>query len=119
MITSAHAWLAAGTAVACAALLLGAVSLRFGSTGARFLVDRAILVGVALVAIDALVGIALLAVGHAPMDLLHVVYGGVALVVLPAARWAGRSSDLRRRALWVAAGCVVLLGVLLRLAQTG
>jgi hypothetical protein len=119
VITTAHGWLAAGTAAACAGVLVAAVSLRFGSRGARFWVDRAILLGIALATIDALLGIVLLAVGHAPMDLLHVVYGGVALVVLPAARWAGRSGDLRRRALWVAAGCVVLLGVLLRLVQTG
>jgi hypothetical protein len=119
MIATLHGWLAAGTAIVAVIVLLGAVALGIGRRGARSWIDRAILVALALVAIDLLLGAVLLAVGHAPMDLLHVVYGGVALVVLPVARWAGRAGDVRRRALWVAGGSVVLLGVLLRLLQTG
>ena len=100
-------------------VLVAAIALGLGARGAKLWLDRAILVALILAAIDALVGIALIASGHGPSDLLHVVYGAAALLVLPIARWAGRGGDTRRRALWVAAGSVVLAGVLLRLAQTG
>jgi len=118
-VSAAHATLAIVVAVAAAATLVAAIALRAGSAPARGWVDRAILGALALVALDGLLGLTLVALGHAPTDLLHVVYGVAALLVLPVARYAGRTRELRRRALWVAGGSVVLLGILLRLAQTG
>jgi hypothetical protein len=118
-VTAAPATLARVVAVAAAATLVAAIALRAGSAPARAWVDRAILGALALVALDGLLGLTLVALGHAPTDLLHVVYGAAALLVLPVARYAGRARELRRRALWVAGGSVVLLGILLRLAQTG
>ncbi|HEY3522882.1 MAG TPA: hypothetical protein VGK63_04200 [Candidatus Limnocylindrales bacterium] len=114
-----HATGALALAVTDLLVLIAAIALGLGARSTRLWLDRAILVALILAAIDALVGIVLIASGHGPSDLLHVVYGAAALLVLPIARWAGRGADPRRRALWVAAGSVVLAAVLLRLAQTG
>jgi hypothetical protein len=118
-MTSIHGGLAALAAVAAVGTLLAAGILGWRGGSARHWLDRAILAALAVVAADAAIGLVLVASGHAPTDLLHVVYGAVAIVVLPLGRWAGRSTDLRRRALWLAGGSVVLLAVLARLAQTG
>jgi hypothetical protein len=100
-------------------IVAASIALALGAREARLWLDRAILVALVVAGLDAVVGIALIASGHAPSDLLHVVYGAATLVVLPVVRWAGRGRDLRRRALWMVAGSVVLAGVLLRLTQTG
>jgi hypothetical protein len=118
-VTDLHASGAIGLAAVDMLVLVAAIALALGVNGARLWLDRAILVALVLAGLDAFVGIALIASGHGPSDLLHVVYGAAALVVLPVVRWAGRGRDLSRRALWVVAGSVVLAGVLLRLAQTG
>lgn len=118
-MTDFHASGALALAIVDALVLVAAIALALGVHAARLWLDRMVLVALILAGINALAGIALIASGHAPSDLLHVVYGAAALIVLPVARWAGRGADLRRRALWVAAGSVVLAGVLLRLGQTG
>lgn len=118
-MTEAHAWLAIVAAVIALVGLAASVSLRVEVGGARRWLDRTILAAIAVIALEGLLGLALVASGHAPTDLLHVVYGVAALLTLPLARWAGRSADLRRRALWVGGGSLILLGILFRLAQTG
>lgn len=118
-MTQAHGWLAIVVLLAAVAALVGAIALRAGRRDAHRWVDRAILAALAVIALDGLLGLGLVALGHAPTDLLHVVYGVAALVVLPVARWAERSADRRRRALWIAGGSLVLIGILVRLAQTG
>jgi hypothetical protein len=118
-MSEVHAGLAIVALAAALACLAAAVALRMGSRPARPWVDRAILVALAVIALEGLLGLGLVALRHAPGDLLHVVYGVAALIVLPAARWAGRSTDLRRRALWMAGGSLALLGILFRLGQTG
>jgi hypothetical protein len=108
-------WVAVALMLALAALaLLDLVSRRLHPLA----LDRFVLaLVVALVAADGL-GLAVLAAGSRPADPLHLVYGVAAPVVLAAARWLGRSVDVRRRAGWLAAGAVALAGVLLRLATT-
>jgi hypothetical protein len=118
-VSVAHGALAIAAAAAAVASLVAALASASGREGSRLWLDRAILAVLALVAANVLLGLGFVALGHAPTDLLHVVYAAAALVVLPATRWAGRAGDLRRRGLWVAGGSIVLLGILLRLAQTG
>jgi hypothetical protein len=118
-VSVAHAGLAIAVAVATVASLVASLAIAMGRDEARVWLDRAILAVLALVAANVLLGLGFVALGHAPTDLLHVVYAAAALVVLPATRWAGRSRELRRRGLWVAGGSIVLFGILLRLAQTG
>ena len=61
---------------------------------------------------------ALLIAGGAAVAALHVIYGGVALLVVPAAiAYVGAGAG-RREALTLALACLFLLGVLLRAAAT-
>jgi len=73
---------------------------------------------VALLAAGALVGIMQLASGAAPREGLHLVYGAIALGILPLARsFAGGRP--RRDAALMAAAYLVLAVVLYRLFTTG
>ena len=112
--------LAADAAVVVAILLLAVVLLSL-ATGRlrRFGVDRLVLAGVAVVGLAGLAGLVLLASGHVPADPLHLVYGPVALLTLPVARYMARQGTERRRTLWMLLGSLVLAGVLLRLFMTG
>lgn len=81
--------------------------------------DRLILAVLAATGLTALFGAAVALTSRAPSDALHVVYGAVALVVLPIARYVGRTGSDRRRAGWLALGSLVELAVFARLFQTG
>ncbi len=118
-MTDFHASGALGLAVVDAFVLAAAIALGLGARAARRWLDRAILVALVLAGINAITGLVMLASGSRPSDLLHVVYAAAALIVLPVARWAGRRPEPGRRAMWVAAGSLVLAGILLRLGQTG
>lgn len=84
----------------------------------RFAVDRAILAAEASIALALLAGLASLATGPGPDDPLHYVYAVVALMALPIGRaWRGRARGPRPWPLAIAG--VVVLGVIVRLAQTG
>jgi hypothetical protein len=85
----------------------------------RFLEDRLILVALVAVA-AAIVSGALVAIGGGrPRDGLHLLYAAGILIILPVGRFAWRRLDDRRRDWLLLAGCLVGLGLLLRLAQTG
>jgi hypothetical protein len=90
-----------------------------GARDHRFAVDRSLLVLVGLIALNVLVGLALLADGRQPADPLHLLYAIAALVTLPGAWWWGGRTGRRRRDAWVAAFALVLLGIEARLFMTG
>ncbi|HET9614670.1 MAG TPA: hypothetical protein VFP22_07645 [Candidatus Limnocylindrales bacterium] len=88
----------------------------------RFAVDRAVLLLVAVVAANVLLGAVLFATGSRPADGLHLLYGAVALVAVPVG-WAvggrgGSRSRLRRDA-WVGVAALLLIGIEIRLFMTG
>lgn len=66
-------------------------------------------------------GIVLAAVGARPQDGLHFLFGPLTLLALPGARWiaAGQRTSQRSRAVTIALGWVVTLGLSLRAVGTG
>lgn len=94
------------------------------AAGHRFLVDRLILVVVAAVLLNVAIGGILLATGQRPGDVLHLLYGSAAAVILPIgwqlATGGRRATPPRgRRDGWLVVAAVVLLGLELRLFMTG
>jgi hypothetical protein len=118
-LSSLHLWLAVAAIAAdlglVAVSLLGVATRRWN----RLLGDRLVLAVLATTGLAALVGASLAVTSRPPDDVLHLIYGLVALAVLPIARYIGRSGSDRRRAGWLAAGSLVLLAVYARLVQTG
>lgn len=113
-----HAILADGTVLAVGvALVWGLIlAIRFQSGGYFF--DRLQAIVVALVLLAAATGATLFALGQRPSDGLHVLYGGVALILIPLAR-SYRSGASRRDSILMLVAVVVLGGVLFRLFSTG
>ena len=75
---------------------------------------------VGLLAVTSLLGALTAATTHLPKDLLHLVYGALAIVVLPIAWAIGRSrQDPRRVVIVLAVASVVQAVLVLRLFQTG
>ncbi len=103
------------------AVLIGVVGLAgaVGSRASRPWLDRLILVELGLIAIALLTGALLPLVGRGPADSLHLLYAGLTLVVLPIARFAAPSLGWDRRWWMTVAGTVLLIGLLVRLVQTG
>lgn len=90
----------------------------------RTAVDRAVLAMLAVAMLAVLLGVPLLIGGDRPADVLHLLYGGAGLVVLPVAIWLGARTDSAnrvrvRRDLWTAGGAIVMLAIGLRLFATG
>jgi hypothetical protein len=92
----------------------------------RFAVDRLVLVVIALLATNGLIGLLQIATGQRPADPLHLLYGPAALISLPFGAWLTRRDDrgggaaaTRRREAWMIGAAVVLLGIELRLIVTG
>ena len=75
----------------------------------------------AAVVLQAVFGIVLAALGARPQDGLHFVFGPLTLLALPGARWfaALRPASHRSRAVAIAVGWVVTLGLGLRAVGTG
>lgn len=96
-----------------------------GAADHRFAVDRLVLVVVAVVALNGLLGSAILATGGRPADPLHLLYGPAALVTAPVAWWLGGrrsrggSTSRLRRDVWIAIAAALLVGIELRLFATG
>ena len=108
-------------AIAIGAVGVGILSVsigwgRFGRPG-RLAVDRAIIVALVVMLVALASGAWLFATGLRPSDPLHFLYAAAALVVLPIARFG--AAFARRRALALAIGAILLMGLVLRLAQTG
>ena len=66
-----------------------------------------------------MLGLGVAITDHIPRDPLHIVYGALAVGVVPgAAIVAGERTDVRRTVIWAIAG-IVLAILVLRLFQTG
>ena len=74
-----------------------------------------------LLLFQAVFGIVLAVAGARPQDGLHFLFGPLTLMALPGARWiaAGQRASQRSRAVTVALGWVVTLGLSLRAVGTG
>jgi len=96
-----------------------------GTADHRFAVDRLVLVVIAVLATNGLIGLLQIATGQRPADPLHLLYGPAALISLPIGAWLTRRDDrggaaaTRRREAWMIGAAVVLLGIELRLIVTG
>jgi hypothetical protein len=102
------------------AALVGGLAIVGRLRGAmpRFAIDRTVLAAEAVIGLAAASGLVQLATGSGPHDGLHLIYAAVALLALPVGRaWRGLVRGPRTVPLVIAAA--VLLGVLVRLAQTG
>ncbi|HYM82637.1 MAG TPA: hypothetical protein VEY67_00620 [Candidatus Dormibacteraeota bacterium] len=112
-------------ALAVASLVSAAASALLGTrmppTARAWLVDGLALVVEGLVVVTALGGPLLLATGHQPADVLHFLYAVVAAMALPVALGVAlaRGAQGPRRDRWLALGALVLVGVAVRLIQTG
>ena len=80
--------------------------------------DRIILLDLAVGALAALTGLALVLAGDRPRDTLHLLYGVVVLAVVPGTRYMARAGRWSRRAGWIAIGALVGLLLVARLAMT-
>ncbi len=120
MLTDLHLALFGLTAAAALALLVVACGGILRGRYSRLWIDRLVLVGIACVALTAVVGPALILTGKQPGDVLHFLYAAVALLALPIGRGvAGSVKTPRRRGAAIALAAIVMLGVLLRLYMTG
>jgi hypothetical protein len=96
-----------------------------GEADHRFAVDRLVLIVLALLATNGLIGLVQIVTGLRPADPLHLLYGPAALISLPVGAWLSRRSErgaaatARRREAWMIGAAVVLLGIELRLIVTG
>ncbi len=108
-----------------AALVLAAVAIVLSvilvavrrPPGILFLVDVAVL-GLAVLG-GALLGLVLLVTGPGPRDPLHLLYGALALVAVPAGYGIAGSRPERQQAAIALVASVVILLLLVRLLQTG
>jgi Kef-type K+ transport system membrane component KefB len=85
----------------------------------RVVLDRLVLAVLAVSAVGAITGAAMLVMGGRPSEPLHLLYGVAAPAVVAVARVLGRRTELRQRAGWLLVGTIVTGGVLLRLWATG
>jgi hypothetical protein len=115
---SPHALTATLVALGVVAVALAAVA-GLATRRRPFLEDRLILVVLGLVALAIVSGALLAAGGRRPRDGLHLLYAAGILAVLPVARFAWPRLRDRGRGWLLVVGCIVGLGLLLRLAQTG
>lgn len=113
-----HGFLAdvAAAVVAVAVLWCAILALLARPAGRWF--DRLQRVVILSIAVTAAVGVIVFALGARPDDGLHLLYGGVAIIILPVAR-SFRSGASRRDALLMLAGFALLGGVVFRLFTTG
>ncbi len=106
----------AGTAVV-GGMIVGAAGWFMDRVVDRWL-DRAILLLLAASAGTALVGLLLLATGHQPSDLLHLLYAAAIAVTVPLVRVWAASRPPRRRAALLALAFLVSAAYLARLVMT-
>jgi heme A synthase len=74
---------------------------------------------VALVALQVVIGIVLVATGSRPAQGLHWFYGVATLLALPLAMWIGSRLSRREEPLWVMGGAVATLLFAFRAIATG
>jgi hypothetical protein len=74
---------------------------------------------IAAIALEAVVGVVLVATGNRPQQLLHWVYGAATLLTLPLAMSVGRRLGGRDERVWLAGGAVLTVLFALRALATG
>jgi hypothetical protein len=97
--------------------ILALVHRRLGRSGVLIL-DRAILVTLAVVAVAVLSGLVVAVTVGGPADPLHFLYGLLALAAVPISR-SIRAGDDRRIGSAVVVGALIALGAVIRLFMTG
>jgi hypothetical protein len=102
-------------AVVAVGLATGVFALRGGSPW----VDRLRLGLTLIIGAQVLFGVVVFLTGARPGELLHVLYGVVALALLPLATTFATEAPARDRAWVLVAACILLLPLLWRLAATG
>lgn len=115
-VHSVLAWAAVGGA---GLVLVVGLGTAVGALSSIMVVDRAILVHLASVTIAAISGLVLPVTGPGPSDPLHLLYGAVAVVPVPLARYHARHRSVAAVGRWTLAAAIVTVGVLLRLFMTG
>ena len=111
---------AAGASVATGAVVLvGLAAAVLALRGGSPWVDRLRLGLTGLIGLQTLVGALLLVGGARPAETLHLLYGAVGLLVLPAAGSFASEAPPPDRAWVLVAACGVLLLLAWRLASTG
>jgi hypothetical protein len=112
---------AAAIATAACGGVLGLLALGGLITGRSFrlALDRLILVGLVAAGVAIVTGPVLWWLGRQPGDPLHLLYAVAAAVALPLTRFVLPATDWRRRAVWLALGGALVIGLVVRLAQTG
>ena len=88
------------------------------------LVDLAVIGAVALIVVTMFAGGLIFIGGQQPQQILHLAYGVAALAAVPASAALGVRAEQRggrsgSRYLWIAFGAFALVGLTLRLSQTG
>lgn len=118
-IAQLHSRLLITISIVLAALVLwGLGSFARGGVGRSYSAGLAI--AQLLILAECGLGLILLAAGAAPVGLaLHIVYGAVAALILPAIYLANRGRNSRWDALIYAVACLFLLGIAARAHQTG
>ena len=116
-IVDVHRLIAIVAGVAAAATVVAVVVRAWLGRPGRLAVDRLILTALVVIAANVVVGLVLLGTGSRPADPLHFLYAVVALLALPVVRFWGALE--RRRALALGIGALVLVGLVVRLFQTG
>jgi hypothetical protein len=117
-VAGVHLVLAILTAIGTGSVAILAIAQwRLGRHGVLVL-DRAILVTLAIVGAGGLTGIAVAVTEGGPTDPLHLLYGLLAFASIPIAR-SLRAGDDRRIGGSVLVGALIALGAVLRLFMTG
>jgi hypothetical protein len=74
---------------------------------------------VAVVAIQVVIGLMLVATGHRPAQILHWLYGAATLLTLPLAMWIGGKLGGREQHVWLVGGAVLTVLFAFRALATG
>ena len=74
---------------------------------------------IAVVAVQVVIGIVLVATGDRPAQLIHWFYGAVTLLTLPLAIWLGGKLGGREQHVWLVGGAVLTVLFALRAMATG
>jgi hypothetical protein len=114
-----HAGAALVAAAAGAAVVVLALTALVTGRALRLTIDRLLLVGLVAAGVAIVTGPVLWWQGRQPGDPLHLIYAVAVAGVLPIARFGLPARDWRRRVAWVGVGGVLVIGLVVRLAQTG
>jgi hypothetical protein len=100
---------------------VGAVAAIIGLVRPRLLplVRVYLRVVIALVAVQVVIGLVLVAAGHRPEQPLHWFYGAATLLTLPLAMSIGKRIGGRDEQIWIAGGAVLTVLFALRAIATG